>query len=451
MRHIHTERRRSSRAAGRMLAPWLCFGLAVLVGPIPAAADMVGHGGVIRAVSVSNDGRLALSASFDHTVRLWAFDEQRQIRVLDGHDGPVNAASFVLGADRAVSAGADGRVIEWDLKTGKKIKVLEGHRGRVMSLAVARASTRIISGGWDGRLNIWDLDTGALVRAIETGTPVSAVAVGNQGKTLLAGGNDGKVRIYRRTEGAALGRIAAHDFGLTFMAASNDGRRLLTIGLDNAARVWDLNTLAKISQYLPDPVVKPVAAALSGDGRFMLIGYLSGDMIHMDAETGRVLRTVKAESGPIWSVSFSPDGRFALTAGVEERVKVWHLETGDRIDVHGGEGRDRPMPWLTSNHPGARHYRKCAGCHALTADEAQRSGPHLAGLFGRPAGAVKGYRYSAALRTASLVWTRETLTELFRRGPDRYLPGTKMPVQQITDPRHLSDLVDYVAELTADK
>ncbi len=136
-----------------------------------------------------------------------------------------------------------------------------------------------------------------------------------------------------------------------------------------------------------------------------------------------------------------------LTAGAEERVRIWRIATGDRIDF-GGDDSERAQPWLESSHPGARHFRKCAGCHALAVGERQRSGPHFAGLFGRPAGSVAGYRYSRALTGSGVVWNRETLTALFQLGPDHYLPGTKMPVQRMPDEAELRHLIDYLEVVT---
>lgn len=103
-----------------------------------------------------------------------------------------------------------------------------------------------------------------------------------------------------------------------------------------------------------------------------------------------------AATGIARAVAFSPDGRFALTASSDEVVRMWHLRSDDRIGISSAEVTS-PKPWLTSTHPGARMFRKRALCHSLTADGPKRSGPHFAGLFGRRAGSVNGYRYSDAL------------------------------------------------------
>ncbi|MBI2978577.1 MAG: c-type cytochrome, partial [Rhodospirillales bacterium] len=138
---------------------------------------------------------------------------------------------------------------------------------------------------------------------------------------------------------------------------------------------------------------------------------------------------------------------FAVTASSDERVRVWHLESGDRIGITG-ETDDEPQPWLTSDHPGAPLFKKCARCHSLNANGHERSGPHLAGLFGRPAGSVKGYNYSKALTDVDFKWNEETLFQLFDQGPDKYLPGTKMPVQRVTSREQLAQLVEYLKQIT---
>ena len=67
----------------------------------------------------------------------------------------------------------------------------------------------------------------------------------------------------------------------------------------------------------------------------------------------------------------------------------------------------------------------------------------------RPAGAVEGYRYSEALSALDLVWTEETIDALFDIGPDHYIAGMKMPMQQIARPEDRADLIDFLKRETA--
>ena len=226
-----------------------------------------------------------------------------------------------------------------------------------------------------------------------------------------------------------------------------DGARALSSGTDATLRLWDLETLQQIRLLVghDDPVFD---IAFAPDGATALSAGRDGYVIRWDLATGEPIRAIQAHEAPVWSVAFTPDGRFAVSASSDEKVRVWHLATGDQIGVEDDVSAE-PQPWLESSHPGAKLYRKCVRCHALSADGPRRSGPHFAGLFSRRAGSVAGYNYSDALHDLDFAWSPDTLRALFRDGPDAYIPGTKMPMQRIADDAQLGALIEYLREITA--
>ncbi len=266
------------------------------------------------------------------------------------------------------------------------------------------------------------------------------------GKKVISGDHDGKIRIWDARTGSIEGALEGHELGITGLSLTPDGRRLLSASIDKTLRLWDLEKMQEIRSF-GDREGPVFANAVSPDGRTALMAGRYGYLVQFNIATGEPVRTIRAHNDIIWAVGFSPDGRFALTASSDERVRVWHLESGDRIGLTA-EGEDEPKPWLDSDHPGAPLFKKCARCHSLSANGKRRSGPNLAGLFGRPAGSVKGYNYSQALNGAHFRWNEKTLFELFDKGPDKYLPGTKMPVQRVPNDEQLTQLVDYLKELT---
>jgi cytochrome c oxidase assembly protein subunit 11 len=84
---------------------------------------------------------------------------------------------------------------------------------------------------------------------------------------------------------------------------------------------------------------------------------------------------------------------------------------------------------------------QCAACHAL---DANKYGPKLGGVFGRRAGSVPGYDYSAALRQAGLTWSADSLNR-WLAGPQQFIPGVKMPVR-VPDPIARRDIVAYLQQ-----
>jgi cytochrome c len=96
---------------------------------------------------------------------------------------------------------------------------------------------------------------------------------------------------------------------------------------------------------------------------------------------------------------------------------------------------------------GEQIYQRCFACHAIDRD---RTGPRHAGLFGRVAGSVPGFPYSAAMKQAGakgLVWNEETLNA-FLESPTTYIPGTRMGYAGIKDPQERADLIAYLKKAT---
>jgi cytochrome c len=66
--------------------------------------------------------------------------------------------------------------------------------------------------------------------------------------------------------------------------------------------------------------------------------------------------------------------------------------------------------------------KRCTGCHAL---EANRDGPQLRGVFGRKAGSISGFNYSAALKGSGITWDENSL-ERWLSDTDATVPGNDM-------------------------
>jgi cytochrome c len=49
----------------------------------------------------------------------------------------------------------------------------------------------------------------------------------------------------------------------------------------------------------------------------------------------------------------------------------------------------------------------------------------------------------------NIVWTPETVSQLFEVGPNTYTPGTKMPEQRIGSPEDRKALTDFLGRATA--
>jgi len=85
--------------------------------------------------------------------------------------------------------------------------------------------------------------------------------------------------------------------------------------------------------------------------------------------------------------------------------------------------------------------KRCTGCHAM---EGNREGPELAGVYGRKAGSVPGFEYSAGPKNSGITWNAATL-ERWLSGPDAVAPDTKMDFY-VPNAQERSDLIAFLRQ-----
>jgi cytochrome c len=98
---------------------------------------------------------------------------------------------------------------------------------------------------------------------------------------------------------------------------------------------------------------------------------------------------------------------------------------------------------------GETSFRKCAPCHSIGPDAANKVGPELNGLNGRKAGTVDGFNYSDANKGSGITWD-EAVFKDYIKDPRAKVPGTKMIFAGIKSTKELDDLWSYVSQYDKD-
>lgn len=392
---------------------------------------------------------------------------------LAGHGGPVGA--LAMQGDTALSGAFDARAILWDMESGTARQVRSFHAGTVTAVAFLPGAM-LATGGQDGRIALWDMATSAPRHATETGSaPVSALSLSPDGTVLAAGFRDGQIAVLSLDD-LSERQEQAHQGRLTGLGYLPDGR-LVSVGEDLRFNVHDPALRLVARTDLPD---LPNALAIS-EGR-VAVAFADGSLRLFAADgtllperflTDRPLITVATTSGattpsavaaaaidgtvwvlesggleqrfmidagqgPVWSLAL--DDTALLTGGGDAMIRRWSATTGERLGTAVSPAADR----YDDGSRGAEVWRACAVCHSLEPGDNTRAGPSLHGIFGRPIATEPGYAFSPALRTLDIIWTPQTVAELFEHGPDAYSPGSRMPEQRLPHPDDRAALVDFL-------
>jgi WD40 repeat protein len=319
--------------------------------PVHLMLDTGGHMARISGVAVTPDGRQAVTASNDKTIRVWDIEKGELVRVIRGETGLGETGSLY-----AMALSPDGRWLAaggylhssdlylasairlYDFATGKLVALLQGHEQTVRSLAFSPDSRKLVSGANDFTAIVWDVSG-------------------------------------RR----ALRRLSGHEGPVLSTAFSADGARVFTGSEDETLRTWNANDGVRIgtmtehrSQTLPKPGEQKrwrghvTALAVSPAGDVIASGSEDGRILLSDAATGMFLRQLAFPGGALGrsvvdGASFSPDGRWLNTTSIMEGCLIFETATG--AELFEGKLHPSGLGWLS----GATHER-CYGHAAFTPD-----------------------------------------------------------------------------------
>ena len=120
------------------------------VGDASELAAFEGHGGHVLGVAWRDDGRVLATAGADHKAKLWDLEESKLIKNIEGFGNEVTAIDFVgLGEDLVTSSG------DKNVRYGKA-QLADPQKCFLYSVAASADGRVIVAGGDDGTLRVWD-------------------------------------------------------------------------------------------------------------------------------------------------------------------------------------------------------------------------------------------------------------------------------------------------------
>ena len=92
---------------------------------------------------------------------------------------------------------------------------------------------------------------------------------------------------------------------------------------------------------------------------------------------------------------------------------------------------------------GEKVFKKCKACHTIEPGGKNKIGPNLAGIFGRPAASVDGFKYSKALRGSEIVWDDTSIAE-WLANPRAMIKGNKMAFPGLRKEDDIANVIAYM-------
>ncbi|ESU16720.1 hypothetical protein FGSG_10054 [Fusarium graminearum PH-1] len=274
------------------------------------AHNIKAHGAGVNSIALEKfDGRILLSGGAEGGIKVWdleaggnphnvhTFRPRCALSATFGLNATIYSHSTSPVADHLIVACAtqNSAVRLVDLKSGSAIQALVAHGGPVLSTAWSpRHEHILVSGHADGKARIWDIRrAGGVVALLDQEDSLGIV---HKMKHLNAAGVDSSQIPHFRAS------AQAHDDAVNGLQWTDDGKYIISAGLDRRIRVWDAatgaNTLASFGSLIQNQHAKTASILVTpshlSTGNNFLFWPNDQEILILDLHDGNIVKRLRS-------------------------------------------------------------------------------------------------------------------------------------------------------------
>jgi len=211
----------------------------------------------------------------------------------------------------------------------------------VIGLSLSRDGKTLVAAGTDGIIRVWDVASGQMQRTLTGHTNSIYKAEFSPNEKLIASSSrDTTARIWDFATGRELYKLTGFKCSVKSVAFSPDGKTLAAVGNDGMLKLWNVETGKELKSLVhtdsPDVDASVYSVVFSRDGRKIYAGNGDGTISEWDAATGKETRNWKAHRETIIALAFNADYSLLASDGYNEaNVKLWDAKTWRELRTFG--------------------------------------------------------------------------------------------------------------------
>nr|XP_031527108.1 F-box-like/WD repeat-containing protein TBL1X [Vicugna pacos] len=264
----------------------------------------------VTSLDWNSDGTLLATGSYDGFARIWT-EDGNLASTLGQHKGPIFALKWNKKGNYILSAGVDKTTIIWDAHTGEAKQQFPFHSAPALDVDWQN-NTTFASCSTDMCIHVCRLGCDRPVKTFQGHTnEVNAIKWDPSGMLLASCSDDMTLKIWSMKQDTCVHDLQAHSkeiytikWSPTGPATSNPNCNIMlaSASFDSTVRLWDV-------------------------------------------ERGVCIHTLTKHQEPVYSVAFSPDGKYLASGSFDKCVHIWNTQSGSLVHSYRGTGGIFEVCW----------------------------------------------------------------------------------------------------------
>ena len=273
--------------------------------------------------SFSPDGSMVVTSKGDDSLSFVDLKTRYELKVT-GHMSTVNDAIFISN-DRIVSCGSDKTLRLWSKWGTEKLKI--DLDSEVRTLALSPDGKTLLAGTENGTIHVFDpTDLREIRKMTLHKSPVVSIHFSSDNTLIISSEKDRQTVVWDSKKYEPLFTLEGHQRTITGSTILKDGQHIITAGAEGIIRVWKIHEKKKIEKInLGSSLIQ--AGALSKSGWIAAVtGSRALKSVNRLGKTGTTINT----EVPIFDTDINPNGDYIAIGGWSTDIDIFNTKTGEK-------------------------------------------------------------------------------------------------------------------------